>query len=33
LTVYMRDGRVIADDVRGPQSPGRVKSVHKIKKQ
>jgi lipopolysaccharide export system protein LptA len=33
LTVYMRDGRVIADDVRGPQSPGRVKSVHKVKKQ
>ena len=24
LTVYMRDGRVIADDVRGSQSPGRV---------
>jgi lipopolysaccharide export system protein LptA len=33
LTVYMRDGRVIADDVRGPQSPGRVRSVHKVKKQ
>ncbi|HAF13998.1 MAG TPA: LPS export ABC transporter periplasmic protein LptC [Blastocatellia bacterium] len=33
LTVNMRDGRVTADDVRGPQSPGRVKSVHKVKKQ
>lgn len=33
LTVYMRDGRVIADDVRGPQSPGRVRSTHKVKKQ
>jgi len=33
LTVYMRDGRVIADDVRGPQSPGRVRSIHKVKKQ
>jgi len=33
LTVYMRDGRVIADDVRGAQSPGRVRSTHKVKKQ
>jgi lipopolysaccharide export system protein LptA len=33
LTVYMRDGRVIADDVRGPQSPGRIRSTHKVKKQ
>ncbi len=33
LTMYMRDGRVIADDVRGPQSPGRVRSTHKVKKQ
>jgi LPS export ABC transporter protein LptC/lipopolysaccharide transport protein LptA len=33
LTVYMRDGRVIADDVRGSQSPGRIRSVHKVKKQ
>lgn len=33
LTVYMRDGRVIADDVRGSQSPGRVRSIHKVKKQ
>ncbi|HSS21072.1 MAG TPA: LPS export ABC transporter periplasmic protein LptC [Pyrinomonadaceae bacterium] len=32
LTVYMRDGRVIADDVRGSQS-GRVRSVHKVKKE
>lgn len=32
LTVYMRDGRVIADDVRGSQ-PGRVRSVHKVKKE
>jgi lipopolysaccharide export system protein LptA len=30
LTVYMREGRVIADDVRGPQSPGRVRSTHKV---
>jgi lipopolysaccharide export system protein LptA len=33
LTVYMRDGRVIADDARGAQSPGRVRSTHKVKKQ
>jgi lipopolysaccharide export system protein LptA len=33
LTVYVREGRVVADDQRGPQSPGRVKSVHKIRKQ
>ena len=33
LTMYMRDGRVIADDVRGAQSPGRVRSTHKVKKQ
>jgi lipopolysaccharide export system protein LptA len=32
LTVYVREGKVIADDVRGPQSPGRVRSVHKVKK-
>jgi len=32
LTVYMREGRVIADDVRGPQSPGRVRSTHKVTK-
>lgn len=33
LTVYMRDGRVIADDTRGSQSPSRVRSTHKVKKQ
>ena len=32
LTVYMREGRVVADDTRGPQSPARVNSTHKIKK-
>lgn len=30
LTVYVREGRVIADDVKGPQSPGRVRSTHKV---
>jgi LPS export ABC transporter protein LptC len=33
LTVYMRDGRVVADDVRGSQSAGRIRSTHKVKKQ
>jgi len=33
LTVYLRENKVVADDTRGPQSPGRVRSVHKIKKQ
>ncbi len=33
LTVHVRESRVTADDPRGAQSPGRVKSVHKIKKQ
>ncbi|HEX8136602.1 MAG TPA: LPS export ABC transporter periplasmic protein LptC [Pyrinomonadaceae bacterium] len=33
LTVYLRDSRVIADDTRGAQSPGRVRSTHKIRKQ
>jgi len=33
LTVYSQEGRVIADDTRGPQSPGRVHSSHKIRKQ
>src|ERR1051325_426585 len=33
LTVYLRDSRVVADDSRGAQSPGRVRSTHKIKKQ
>ncbi|MEP6820410.1 MAG: LPS export ABC transporter periplasmic protein LptC, partial [bacterium] len=32
LTVYMRDGRVVADDVRGSQAPGRIRSTHKVKK-
>jgi lipopolysaccharide export system protein LptA len=32
LTVNIRDNRVIADDTRGPLSPGRVRSSHKIKK-
>ncbi len=33
LTVYLRQSRVVADDARGPQSPGRVRSIHKIRKQ
>jgi lipopolysaccharide transport protein LptA len=33
LTVYMREGRVVADDVRGSQAPGRIRSTHKVKKQ
>lgn len=33
LTVNMRDGRVTADDVRGTQSPGRVRSTHKVRRQ
>jgi LPS export ABC transporter protein LptC len=33
LTVYLRENRVVADDTRGPQSPGRVRSTHKIRKQ
>jgi LPS export ABC transporter protein LptC len=32
LTVNVRDSRVTADDTRGPLSPGRVRSSHKIKK-
>ena len=32
LTVNMREGRVVADDARGPQSGGRVHSTHKVKK-
>jgi LPS export ABC transporter protein LptC len=32
LTVHMRDSRVTADDSRGPLSPGRVRSTHKIRK-
>lgn len=33
LTVYLRESRVIADDTKGPQSPGRVRSMHRIRKQ
>ena len=32
LTLNIRDSRVTADDARGPLSPGRVRSTHKIKK-
>ena len=32
LTLSVRDGKVTADDARGPLSPGRVRSTHKIKK-
>jgi lipopolysaccharide export system protein LptA len=32
LTIFMRENRVVADDTRGPQSPGRVRSTHKVKK-
>jgi lipopolysaccharide export system protein LptA len=32
LTVYMRENRVVADDARGPLSPGRVHSTHKVTK-
>jgi lipopolysaccharide export system protein LptA len=33
LTLYVRESRVTADDARGPQSTGRVRSTHKVKKQ
>ena len=33
LTVYVRESKVTADDPRGGQSTGRVKSVHKVKRQ
>jgi lipopolysaccharide export system protein LptA len=33
LTVNVREGRVTADDARGPLSPGRVRSSHKVNKQ
>jgi LPS export ABC transporter protein LptC len=33
LTLYLRENRVVADDARGPQSPGRVHSTHKVRKQ
>jgi lipopolysaccharide export system protein LptA len=32
LTLSVRDGKVAADDARGPLSPGRVRSTHKIRK-
>ena len=32
LTMYRRENRVVADDTRGSQSPGRVRSTHKITK-
>lgn len=32
LTMYRRENRVVADDTRGTQSPGRVRSTHKITK-
>ncbi|HKG46447.1 MAG TPA: LPS export ABC transporter periplasmic protein LptC [Pyrinomonadaceae bacterium] len=32
LTLSLRDGTVTADDARGPLSPGRVRSTHKIRK-
>ncbi|HKV33818.1 MAG TPA: LPS export ABC transporter periplasmic protein LptC [Pyrinomonadaceae bacterium] len=32
LTLSIRDSKVTADDARGPLSPGRVRSTHKIRK-
>src|SRR5256714_6901585 len=32
LTMYRRENRVVVDDARGSQSPGRVRSTHPIKK-
>lgn len=32
LTMYRRENRVVVDDTRGSQSPGRVHSTHKINK-
>lgn len=32
LTLNVRDGKVVADDARGPLAPGRVRSTHKIRK-
>lgn len=32
LTVYRRENRVVVDDARGTQSPGRVRSTHPVKK-
>ncbi|MDQ3756124.1 MAG: hypothetical protein M3371_15505, partial [Acidobacteriota bacterium] len=33
LTVYLRERRIVADNPDGPQSTGRVRSTHKVKKQ
>ncbi len=30
LTMYRRENRVVVDDTRGSQSPGRVRSTHKV---
>ncbi|HKR21462.1 MAG TPA: LptA/OstA family protein, partial [Pyrinomonadaceae bacterium] len=32
LTVSLRDSKVTADDARGPLSPGRVRTTHKVRK-
>jgi lipopolysaccharide export system protein LptA len=32
LTVSLKDNKVTADDARGPLSPGRVRSSHKVRK-
>lgn len=33
LTLYLRENRVVADDVKGEQTTGRVRSTHKVRKQ
>lgn len=32
LTLNMRDGKVTADSARGPSSPGRVRTTHKVRR-
>ena len=32
LTIYRKENRVVVDDTRGSQSPGRVRSTHPVKK-
>ena len=32
LTMYRRENRVVVDDARGTNSPGRVRSTHKVNK-
>ncbi|HVS20248.1 MAG TPA: LptA/OstA family protein, partial [Pyrinomonadaceae bacterium] len=32
VTIYRRENRAVADDSRGEQSPGRVRSTHKVTK-